>query len=190
MDDLYLFSVFSVLAKLRWQAEGGSCWVSGVSPLLLCEIMRSTVLDVSTYWWQDLLKPLTVDCRSLLLQPPFPDCRVYCWYYVRSSRAPDVLRSRRVHAGVSQGCEGDHEHRGWHGLGSHARQWIHATMLLLLNVHYVSNMLWMCKLFMKKLSAGLKKHQQLLSYSMHLFQQAFYFLYNMWVTPMNLWQCH
>lgn len=30
--------------------------------------MLGTVPDVSTYWWQALLKPLIVDCRWLLMQ--------------------------------------------------------------------------------------------------------------------------
>lgn len=49
--------------------EEGSCWVTEVGPFFsLCEIMLGTAPDVSTYWWQALLKPLNIDCRWLLMQ--------------------------------------------------------------------------------------------------------------------------
>lgn len=63
-----IFPVLLVLAGLRGGAgKGGggvACWVSEVGPFFSqSEIMLGTVLDVSTYWWQGLLKPLTVDRR-------------------------------------------------------------------------------------------------------------------------------
>lgn len=128
IDELFFFPAFSVIAKLRRGEKKGSCWVSEVCPFFVpFKIMLGKVPDVGTFLWQDLLKPLSTDCKWLPVQPLQYRSLCYC---VWSSRAPDMLRSRRVHAGVSERCGGmslnveePTKHRDWHGFGWQVKHW-------------------------------------------------------------------
>ena len=122
--------------------EEGSCWVTEVGLFFsLCEIMLGTAPDVSTYWWQALLKPLNVDCRWLLMQCSHSEASASVF---AAQGHQTRLRSRRVHAGVSEGCGGmsikclgAHEHGGWHGLGWQVTQWADsAASNVLASTHY------------------------------------------------------
>ena len=122
--------------------EEGSCWVTEVGLFFsLCEIMLGTAPDVSTYWWQALLRPLNVDCRWLLMQCSHSEASASVF---AAQGHQTRLRSRRVHAGVSEGCGGmsikclgAHEHGGWHGLGWQVTQWADsAASNVLASTHY------------------------------------------------------